>query len=839
MAEDGENIDNEKQERRNRLLQERIELLKESIALHEEENKHLIGQTVHVDKLNEKNQAEIELARQQIAQLKLIIKLEGDLDGEHQKKIKILADLIKTRQENNEALAEEKRLSEGLTDAITGLFGMNNKFKNSLLGSIDALTKSENAQKMLGARLKETITVQNVAYSLVKKFTQATMKLAYEQDAALASFNKQTGAARLYGDEISALEEEMYRHGVTMDDAANSYGALATTVFGLKNMSASTRQELSTTTALLGELGVEAESTAANVQFMTASLGMSVTSAVTYQRELFSLAQQIGMPPEQMAAGFKAAAPKLAAFGKQAGKVFKDLAVNARAAGMEVDQMLNIVEKFDTFEGAADSVGKLNALLGGPFLNSLEMVTTTDPTERMRMLSAALNDAGKSFDQMSYYERKSIAAAAGLSDVNELALVMAGSFDKSAGSAGKSQAEIQKLAEQTKEFQTIQEELMQTMRMFAVQMRPVITFVKDLLQGIQDLNKSMGFDSYGGLIGILLGVIASVMILKRVFGLFGVAMKVFNATATVTNSVLSEQTDAVDETGEVAKRSAPQLLALGAAALMMGAGVAIAAYGLSKFVSSFAPFDAGEILAVSVAIGVFGGVMYALIGALMALTTGPQAAFFALAVAGFLAISVGVALAATAMGYFVSSMGELFKVASVDKLFAFASAMAIFLGALMLVASASAGVAVASIAIAGLAASFSLLETKKVESLTEMFRVLAQVTAESADNIMNMGVGLGLTSAALAAMAINPLAYAVVPALLAGTAAGAAVTEATTTTYTSESPDGLKEKSGSQSKADNLDVTVKIEVDPLFGRFFKSSVVDVASKTLNFNQGGK
>ena len=838
MAEDGENIDPEKDEKRNRLLKERIELLEESIALHQEENKHLLDQSVHVDKLSEKNQAEIEAARQEIALKKLLIKLEGDLDGERQKKINDLAALIKSRQENNEALAEEKRLSEGLTDTITGLFGMNNKFKDSLLGSIDALIKSENAQKMLGARLKETITVQNVAYSLVKKFTQATMKLAYEQDAALASFNKQTGAARLYGDEISALEEEMYRHGVTMDDAANSYGALATTVFGLKNMSASTRQELSTTTALLGELGVEAESTAANVQFMTASLGMSVTSAVTYQRELFSLAQQIGMPPEQMAAGFKAAAPKLAAFGKQAGKVFKDLAVNARAAGMEVDQMLNIVEKFDTFEGAADSVGKLNALLGGPFLNSLEMVTTTDPTERMRMLSNALNDAGKSFDQMSYYERKSIAAAAGLSDVNELALVMAGSFDKSAGSAGKSQAEIQKLAEQTKEFQTIQEELMQTMRMFAVQMRPVIAFVKDLLQGIQDLNKSMGFKS-GGLIGILLGVIASVMILRRVFGLFTVAKKIFNATSIVTNKVMSEQKEGLDETGKVAKRSAPQLLAVGAAALMMGAGVAIAAYGLSKFVSAFAPFDAGEILAVSVAIGVFGGVMYALITALMGLTTGPQAAFFAIAVAGFLAISVGVALAATAMGYFVSSMGELFKAASVDKLFAFASAMAIFLGALLLVAYAAGGVAIASIAIAGLAASFSLLETDKVKSLTEMFKVLSEVTAESADNIMNMGVGLGLVSAALATMAINPLAYAVVPALLAGTAAGAAVTEATTTTYTSESPDGLKEKSGSQSKADNLDVTVKIEVDPIFGRFFKSSVVDIASKTLNFNQGGK
>ena len=188
-----------------------------------------------------------------------------------------------------------------------------------------------------------------------------------------------------------------------------------------------------------------------------------------------------------MAAGFKAAAPKLAAFGKQAGKVFTKLAKNARAAGMEVEQLLGIVEQFDTFEGAAESVGKLNALLGGPFLNSMEMVMTTDPSERMRMLSGALNDAGKSFDQLTYYEKKSIAAAAGLSDVNELALVMAGSFDESAGGANRSQAEIEALARQSKEFNTMMEELTQTMMMFALEMRPVIEGIKSFLQGIQNM----------------------------------------------------------------------------------------------------------------------------------------------------------------------------------------------------------------------------------------------------------------------------------------------------------------------------------------------------------------
>jgi len=285
-----------------------------------------------------------------------------------------------------------------------------------MLGSISATLTSGKALKKWAGSMIKTFSIQNMAYSVLLKFTQATTQLMWEQDAALVSFNRQTGAARLYGDELAALEENLYTHGVNMTDAAEAGGALVRTVHGLKTMSSLARKDLMETTAILQELGVSADTTGANVHFMTRALGMSVKESAKYQRELFALAQQIGMPPAEMAEGFKSAQPKLAAFGKDAGRVFKKLATAARASGIEIQQMLGIVEQFDTFEGAATSVGKLNALLGGPFLNSMEMVMQTDPTERMRMLSGALNKAGKSFDQMTYYEKKSIAAAAGLSE---------------------------------------------------------------------------------------------------------------------------------------------------------------------------------------------------------------------------------------------------------------------------------------------------------------------------------------------------------------------------------------------------------------------------------------
>jgi hypothetical protein len=837
MAEEEPSRSDAAEERRNQRIRDRIDLIEEEKAEFEELNKTLLESEVTIDKLSASYEAANEAKRLEIRLLKLQISLDKDLETSNKKKIDDLKVSIEDNNTKQKQLAEEIRLTDGLTSSVATFFGVNNDFNDSLLGSIDALAGSAQAQELLAIKLRKTMTLQNVAYSLVKKFTQATLILMKAQDAALVSFNKQTGATALYGDELSALEADMYQHGVTMDDAAASYGALVKNVYGLKNMSSAAREELSTTTALLNEFGVEADTTAANVQFMTASIGMSVGAATKYQRELFSLAQQIGMPPAEMAEGFKAAAPKLAAFGKDMGNVFKKLAVNARAAGMEVEQMLGIVEQFDTFEGAAQSVGKLNALLGGPFLNSMEMVTTTDPTERMRMLSNALNSAGKSFDELSYYERKSIASAAGLSDVNELALVMAGNFDKAAGGAHKSQAEIEKLAEQTAEFQTIQDELMQTMRMFAVQLRPVINGIKTILQGIQDLNKALGFEKGSGLIGSILAVVAGWMILKRVVKLAGVTMKFFNVAGAVTNKIMKGQKTLIVENGKAAGKSAPQLLALGAAALLMGAGVAIAAWGVSQFVKAFAPMDADRILAVSVAIAVFGGVMYALISALMGLTSGPQAAFFAIAVAGFFAISASIAIAALSVGFFVSSMATLFKVMNPGTMMAFASSMGIFLGVLLTAGAAGPGIALATLAITGLAASFYLLDTKKVESLTALFQVLANITAEAGDNIMDMGKGMGLVAASMTAMALNPLAYATLPALLVGTAASTTVGAATTTTYSSDSPDGLSKKSGTASAKEKIDVTVKIEVDSIFDRFFKAKVVNTTRKVLNSNQG--
>ena len=151
---------------------------------------------------------------------------------------------------------------------------------------------------------------------------------------------------------------------------------------------------------------------------------------------------------------FSETAVELSAFGDKAVDVFADLAVAAEGANMTVGELLGITRQFDTFDSATQAVGRLNALLGGPFLNSLEMVMVTDPTERISMLSDALNATGKSFQDMSYFERKAIADAAGLQSTADLAKVMAGEFDGLSGDVGKRAEELEALEEQSASFNT-------------------------------------------------------------------------------------------------------------------------------------------------------------------------------------------------------------------------------------------------------------------------------------------------------------------------------------------------------------------------------------------------
>ena len=293
---------------------------------------------------------------------------------------------------------------------------------------------------------------------------------------------KITGASREFVSSLASVANEARAFGGTVKEVSASFQSLFANVSDFTMMSKSAREELIKTNTVLSKLGISNDDLAKSQQLMIKSMGQSAEQAAATSRELAALAMDIGVAPSKMASDFAAAGPQLAKFGRDGVKVFKDLAQTSKITGIEVNRLLAITEKFDTFEGAAEQAGKLNAALGGNFVNAMELLTETDPTKRFEQMTGAIKDAGKSFDDMTYFEAKFFAQAMGLQDVNELALALSGNMDMVGKFTKKSSAEYEALAERAAKVQSFQEK----MNTLMAQLIPIVEPLVDALIALSD-----------------------------------------------------------------------------------------------------------------------------------------------------------------------------------------------------------------------------------------------------------------------------------------------------------------------------------------------------------------
>jgi len=780
----------------------RIDREEKIIALLHEEREALADlKSVHDSQFRAESERAEATLKNGIAELDNKRKQNKLTDEAYYRQVKDLQ-IINDREQAVIALTKANR--DQFNNILSAITGIDDKWKKTTWGM---LLEREGWDAMARG-IKETFTPMNILGSSLMKVQEMTMLLAYAQDEAIAEMHKLTGAAPGLEKQMIALEHEFSGTGVSADEAGKAISTLFNTVTDFNRMGPATQKELADTTAVLNEMGVSMDTTAGNIQTLTKVFGVSGMEAAETSRELFTLAQNLGMAPEEVAANFAAAGPKMAAFGEQGVETFKKLQAAAKQSGMQVDQMLGIVEKFDTFEGAAESVGKLNAILGGPFLSSLDMVTTTDPTERMKMLSEAVNESGQSFDEMSYYQRKALADAMGLADVAELALVMRDGFDAAVPAQQQSQEALAAQAKAAAEYQTIKEELTQTFRQFAVSMRPVIQAFKWTLQLIQDINGYFGGYFIPGII-LLTGAFVT---LKKVTFLAGMAGDAYRATVTsltaaknfltsgifkntaaffsntaakikdafvtglqttateaeivATNASTASQelntvaqrqgTAATGASGKAAGKAAPMLLAFGAAVLFIGAGVYLAATGVGNLVASFKDLNDAQLAAATGALLGFAIAVGVIMAVLIGLVAGPQAAptaaavgvMLAVAAAAFL-IGAGVGLAAAGLGLLVASFGYLFEVANPATLILWAAGFAAWVAVLWLmvplasVAWAFAIVLTAiSAAIIGIGAAFSLMDFDNFKPISEFFTSLVTLTNQTSGEIEKVAKGI-------------------------------------------------------------------------------------------------
>lgn len=428
-------------------LEQNKQAVKESVK----QNRELLGSlNDQLDKLKQKKnltKEEFDLNEEKISRL----------EKEAKFLIQTQIELKKIQKSNEEELKHKKlvkNFNEKQTDFLKNVvnkLGLTSQLSEGWLGRMEQAAAASlsigGTLSNVGRVLKDVLHPTNMFQNAISFVSEATLKLAYDMDTTLASFSKATGTGDKFNKVIDEVRFKSLSAGVGLEESAKSVQALFDDFKAFNEMSKSSQIELARTTAELSAMGISAEITAKNLDLSTRALKMNTTEALNAQKEIIKEAQLLGLAPEKLAKDFTSSIPKLAQWGKQSVQIFKQLATQSRATGIEIQNLIAITQQFDTFESAATAAGKLNAILGGNLINSIELLSATE-SERIDMLRQSISLSGRNFNEMSKFERMAVASAAGISDMDAAARL----FGTSAAVFEKTRKAEQALALSTQEL---------------------------------------------------------------------------------------------------------------------------------------------------------------------------------------------------------------------------------------------------------------------------------------------------------------------------------------------------------------------------------------------------
>ena len=747
-------------------LQQRIQQLEEALAKAnqersttrladlEEEEKRLQRIVNNLQNRNDIQDKATLIARQtheldkvslQVMQKK--IKEQGTLTEEELKRYEVLKETVSVRE-------EALKIEEQLSGEIVAGTGLQQQF-NAKAKQMAVLME----QGKLGAygMVKGLEAMNNLSGKVLDKFVSTVTDMLFQFDEVTKGFQKATQLGDEYTDSIKNTYTELNLYGVSLEEAAESTKSLVGNVTDFTLASKGQRDALIQTSARLAELGISANDMAAGVQVSMKFFGQSMNDANVTAQELEATARGLGMVPGELAAEYAKSGAALAKFGDQGTKTFKDLARLSKITGMDIQKLLNITNKFDTFEGAATQAGKLNAALGGNFVNAMDLMMATDPSERFMMIRDSITNAGLSFDTMSYYQRKYFAEAAGLDDVGDLALMLSGNMDMLTGAQDQNAASIIEQKKRAQEQMLVQEKLKAALLEVAEAFLPLVgylekfahwiqentTLVKWLVRGfiawkvmsvaIATANAIMTASFFGLAVGeeaagkagrksaipllLIAGALGAIFLAFQ----FGSPSKIVMAFFALSIGLYAA--------GAAAKFAAGPLGALAIPLLLVGAGVLMVTGGIGLMVAAFSLLSPMQMAGSAVAFMGMGAGAYVAAPALTALGAAAIAGAPGLGmIALFMGVIAGVIyVAAAGIALMANSFTAMFAAVSLEKVLALGAFFTgIVIGApYMFIAAA--GLAAMGVGFAAMAFGLWLISSKKLASIATFTESLASI----------------------------------------------------------------------------------------------------------------
>ncbi len=300
----------------------------------------------------------------------------------------------------------------------------------------------------LGAEMLAFYALQSeAAMKALGKLNKEQVELVKRQKSAAESFNATTGFAGQYNEMIMNAAFANRDLGLSGGQISGVFSNL-TTIFTdfTKDGVSPSEGALVEAAMALEAVGISSAISGESFQILRKGFGQTDAEIVRTTLGLENFAEELGVSSDEIFTTFNQQMPVLAMFGNRAEQVFRQSAAAAKATGIEFQKQMSLFDMTDTFTGSAEAAGQLNALLGGPFLNSVELTMAETPVERMQMLSQAFQDAGVSVESLSRRQIQAfVAATPGIDNATDLIKLQKGGFDDlidATDAAAKSRAEF-------------------------------------------------------------------------------------------------------------------------------------------------------------------------------------------------------------------------------------------------------------------------------------------------------------------------------------------------------------------------------------------------------------
>jgi len=321
-------------------------------------------------------------------------------------------------------------------------------------------------------------------------------------------------------------------------------------------------------------------------------------------------------------------------------------------------------------------------------LDTYSLLNATEE-ERIELLQEAMEQSSLTFDEMDRFQKREVSDALNISmeEASQLFGATSEEVRKTAAElmhAGMTQEE---LTARTMDAATAMDKFNVLMGNLAILVGPIVEGINWMIDGLLSAADHVG-SAGAAFIFVALGIVAAMGKAYVVGKLFGFQMKVAGKAAGTSGKAMAA---GIGSVGKAAAANALGILALGAAMLMVGAGIGLAAWGMSTLVAAFGDLEGAQIggavsviiafsaavVGLGIALGVFAGPIAA---ALVAIGTGLTVTVPGMLAFGAAALMVGggIWLAASGMANLVSSFAEMDveKIAAIGtSMFAFAAGM--------------------------------------------------------------------------------------------------------------------------------------------------------------------